>query len=185
MNPTLRIFRTAGYFWIALLLPISAGADSALRMDVHNNQLTLSARNADLKSIMRRLAEETGIAVRYPRALDKKVTVELSDVALERGLRRILKGLNYATVYLRPDDSERASISKVFIFKAYQGPRRTSRNAGRRTLIEDRIANYQKRFQSAQRRLNQVAPDSPAGQRLQRQIRSYQRVIERLEQQIN
>jgi hypothetical protein len=184
MDPALTFYRIAAYIWILLLMPLFASADSVLRMHVDDNHLTLSAHNADLKSILQRLNEETGIAVRYPNALDKKVTAEMSDVVLEMGLRRILKGINYATVYSKSADSDSARVSKVYVFKAYQGSQRTTRDARRRKRIEDRIGNYRKRIQAAQRRLAQAASDSQSGRRFQRQIRSYQRTVERLEQQL-
>lgn len=159
-------------------------AGSRLQLECHEDLISLSADNAEIKNILLRLNEKAGIFVRFPSTLQKTITIELSDVTIEKALPKILKGLNYATVYAMPAGTNKAQVSEVHIFSAYKGRTRTRQSAQRLRQIENRISNYEKRIRSAQQRLDRVSQDSPAGKRYQRQIRSYQRTVERLKRQI-
>jgi hypothetical protein len=131
-----------------------------------------------------KLNEKAGIFVRFPSALQKKITLKLSDVTVEKALSTILKGLNYATVYSMPIGAEKAQVSEVHIFSSYKGRARSQKSAKRIRQIENRIKSYEKRIRSTQQRLESVSQDSAAGKRYQRQIRNYKRTVERLKRQI-
>lgn len=167
-----------------LLSHPAAAAGSRLRLEFRNNLINLSADNADLQNILLKLNEKTGIFVRFPSALQKKISIELSGVTVEKALPTILKGLNYATVYSMPIGADKAQVSEVHIFSAYKGRARSRQSARRIRQIENRIKSYEKRIRQAQQRLERVSPNSAAGKRHQRQIRNYQRTVERLKRQI-
>ena len=157
------------------------GATFQLKM--HDNRLSLNAADADLSGILQRLGQAAGIVVRFPKALQNKITLSLSDVRLETALERILKGLNYATVYTVPESSDVARISKVYIFSKKQESVRSKQSILRERRIQNRISYYEKRIRSLQQRMSNRQQDNPAVQRYQRQIRNYQRIIERLQRQ--
>jgi hypothetical protein len=162
----------------------AAAAGSRLQLEFHDNLINLSADNADIQNLLLKLNTKTGIFVKFPSALQKKITLELSDVTVEKALATILKGLNYATVYSMPSGAGKAQVSEIHIFNAYKGRSRSRRSARRTRLFENRIKSYENRIRSAQQRLARVPQDSQAGKRYQRQIASYQRTIERLKRQI-
>jgi hypothetical protein len=169
--------------WLVLLLPGVAIANSTLELNVQDNRIDMLARNVDVKTILLRLRNETKISVRCPTTIAKKVTLDLVDVALDAGLKRILKGLNYATIYNRPAGEDRARVTEIHVLKPYHGSLRSTRFSRRQHRLDNRIQNYQKRIQHVQHQLTRVDDDSPAGKRYQRMIRRYQAIIERLQRQ--
>ena len=166
-----------------LLSHPAAAAGSRLQLEFRDNLINLSADSADLQNLLMKLNAKTGIFVRFPSALQKKITLELSDVTVEKALPTILKGLNYATVYAMPIGADKARVSEIHIFSAYKGRARSQPSARRIRLLENRIKSYENRIRSVQKRLARVPQDSSAGKRYQRQIDSYQRAVERLKRQ--
>ena len=156
---------------------------STLQLEMHDHMLSLKAADADISGILQRLSQVAGIAVRFPKALQKKITLSLSDVGLETALKRILKGINYATVYSVPDNGDMARVSAVYIFGKQKAVIRTRQAILREQRIQNRIRSYEKHIRSVQQRMSRVPQDSPAAQRYQRQIRNYRRIIERLQRQ--
>lgn len=167
-----------------LLYHPAATAESRLQFELRDNRINLSADKADLQRILQKLNEKTGILIRFPRVLQKTITLELSGVTVEKALLKILKGLNYAIVYSMPADANKVQVSQVHIFSSYKGRARARQSARRIKQIENRIISYEKRIRTAQQRLAQVPQNSAAAKRYQRKIASYQRTVERLERQI-
>lgn len=163
--------------------PASASG-SSLQLKFRDNRLSISADHADIQTVLLRVSEETGIFVRFPKALQKKISVTLSAVTIENALKSILKGLNYATVFSVSDNKDKIQVSKVYIFKGYKETARTRRLARRERQNRSRIGRYKKRIASIQRRLDKVSHNSMAARRLENQIRNYQKRIDRLERQI-
>jgi hypothetical protein len=162
--------------------PASASG-STLQLKFRDNRLSISADEADIQTVLLRLSEETGIFIRFPKALRKKLSISLSAVTLENALKSILKGINYATVFSVSDNKDNIQVSKVYIFKGYKETARTRRLARRERLNRNRINQYKKRIASIQRRLDKVSPNSAAARRLNNQKRNYQKSIDRLERQ--
>jgi hypothetical protein len=156
---------------------------STLQLKFRNNRLSISADEADIQTVLLRVSEETGIFFRFPKALQKKISISLSAVTVENALKSILKGLNYATVFSASDSRNNVQVSKVYIFKGYKETARTRRLARRERLNQNRINRYKKRIASIQRRLDKVSPNSAAAKRLNNQKRNYQKTIDRLERQ--
>jgi hypothetical protein len=167
-----------------LLSHPAATAGSRLQLDFRDKLINLSADNADLQNILLKLNEKTGIFVRFPSMLQKKITLKLSGVTVEKALSTILKGLNYATVYSKTTGADKTQVSEVHIFSAYKGRTRSRQSARHIRQIENRIRSYEKRIRRAQQRLERVSQNSSAGKRYQRQISNYQKTIERLKRQI-
>jgi type II secretory pathway component HofQ len=156
-------------------------AGATLQVQYRGNRLSLSAVDADIQSILLRISEETGIYVQFPRSLQKNMSLSLSEVKLEKALKRLLKGLNYATVYAASNNRNTVQVSKVFIFEDYKETARSRRLARRERRNRTRIDQYNKRIASIKRRLDKVPHDSPAGRRYRNQIQNYQKRIDRLE----
>lgn len=159
-------------------------AGSTLNVQFRGNRLSLSAVDADIQSILLRISEETGIFVQFPQALQKTMSLTLSDIKLEKALKRLLKGLNYATVYSISNDTNAIHVSKVYIFEAYKETARSRRLARIERQNQTRIKRYEKQIASIRRRLEKVPNDSSAGRRYRRQIQNYKKRIDRLERQI-
>ncbi len=166
-----------------LLCPVTVWG-STLQMDYEDKKLSLTTKDADLKSILLRLSREVGIGVWFPQSLNKRLTVELSGVSLERALKAILKGVSYATIYSRSRKTSKIRVSEVHVFR--ESKRRTTiwHSVGKSSRIESRINYYEKRLKSVQDKLDRAASGSALERRFQRQTRSIERTIARLKQQI-
>ncbi len=173
-----------------LLAPsLAPGQDQDLELLIEYNRglLTLSVENVNLKHVLTAMAEETGITVWYPRDLEKPITTEFNDLPLQQGLRRILRGMNYALIYSpSTNDKKRGEVpAGVYVLsKQSSRSRRTFRSSARPKTPEERraatIESYRRRLDNLEQQLSRVDINSSRGQSIQRQIRQFERRIERL-----
>jgi type II secretory pathway component GspD/PulD (secretin) len=150
-----------------------------LRIDYKNNLLTVSAQNADLKNILLKISDKTGVYVRFPSSLKKQITIRMSGLSLKETLSRLLKGINYALVY-SGSRKNRAIVSEVFVFKKLERSRISSRARVRERQLSHRIRYYERRLESLKKKLSKVNKNSRRGKSYLRQIRSYENSLENL-----
>jgi type II secretory pathway component GspD/PulD (secretin) len=150
---------------------------STYRIGYDDGRLTISAKKANLKSILTNVADEADILVKFQHNLRRQITIKLKSVPLKKALRRLLRGVNYAFVY------EGSDISEVYVVPK-SGTRSRSRNFVRSRQREDRIrasiATYQKRLEKLKNQMAQADETSHRGKIIMRRIRSTERSIERL-----
>jgi hypothetical protein len=177
---------------ILLLFPSPASVqsqDGELLIAYNRGLLTLSVENVDLKHVLGVVAEETGISVKYPRWLEKRITTEFRALPLQRGLRRILRGMNYALIYSRSARKKQGDVvTAVYVVsKQSKTSRYTSRASVQNRTPEERrsaaIEKYRRRLDVLERQLGQVGVGSPRGKAIDRQIRILEQRIEKLAQQ--
>lgn len=149
------------------------------RIDYKNNLLTISAQNADLRNVLLRLADKTGVYVKFPSALKKQITIKISGLSLEETLSRLLKGINYALVY-SGSRKNRAVVSEVFVFKQLRRSRISSRTRVRERQLSHRIRYYERRLESLKNKLSNVNKNSRQGKSYLRRIRSYENTLKNL-----
>ena len=181
------------FFAIMFLLSPSPapGRDQDLELLVEYNRglLTLSVENVNLKHVLTAVTEETGISVWYLRDFEKPITTEFNDLPLQQGLRRILRGMNYAFLYSPSTGKKRGEVpSGVFVLsKQGSRTRQTFRPSAQPRTPEERraaaIESYRRRLDILEKQMARVGMDSPRGKAIQRQIRQFERRIERLRQQ--
>ena len=154
------------------------------RIDYKNNLLTISAQDADLKNVLLRLADKTGVYVRFPSSLKKQITIKISGLSLEETLSRLLKGINYALVY-SGSRKNRAIVSEVFVFKKLERSRISSRTRVRERQLSHRIRYYERRLESLRKKLSKVNKNTRQGKSYLRQIKSYEKTLENLKKRSN
>jgi hypothetical protein len=71
----------------------------AVTLEVLGDRLTLRADDAPLAVVLRQLARATGIIIYLGEPVDERVSVDLADVDLEAGIRRLLKHRNCIFLY--------------------------------------------------------------------------------------
>ena len=157
------VVRQALLIAMILLLRPSPGHGQNPARELHivyeGGLLTLSAENVDLKQVLTAVAETTGISVKYPTGLEKQITTEFHALPLQRGLRRILRGMNYALTYLPSGRKKGGNIvSGVYVVsKQPSRSRYTSRASVRPELPEDRRAAAMERYE---KRLDYLSEDT-------------------------
>lgn len=148
-----------------------------IRIRYINNLLTISAKNADLKNILLKLAEKTNIFIKFPVYLKKKITIKKSEISLKEALKRLLVGLNHAIIYSGSGKNQ-ALISEVFVFTK---PKKSRHLSG----IERLMANRIKAMESLKKKLSKVDENSRRGKGYIRRIRILKKNIERLKRRLN
>ena len=156
------------------------GSGKIINLVYKDNHLTLTAENADLKSILLRLSDEAGIYVRFPDDLKKQVTLDMSEVSLDRALKKILKGINHALIYSFSKKDQSSEISKIYIFEKAK----STALSRREQQTANSIRNYERRIESLKERLAKVDENSRRGKSYLRQIKSYEGMIEKLKERL-
>ncbi len=103
--------------WVTLLLlgPSRAWADTPFKVTWDNGRLSVTADNAEVSQVLREVAKQTGIRIRGSQDVALRVSLHLSDVSLENGLRTVLDGVDYA-VLGDISSPEKARSAQVVIF---------------------------------------------------------------------
>ena len=179
----LQLFIFLIYFTFATSWAYAQTFNPNLRIEYKNNLLTISAENADLKNVLFKLADKTGISVRFPHSLKKQITIKMSGLSLDEALSRVLKGLNHAIIY-SGSRKNRTVISEVLIYNKSKRSRISSRARPREKQIASRIRYYERRLRSLKKKLSQFDENSRQGKRYIRQIRSYENIIENFKRKI-
>lgn len=166
--------------WACLVLLSTPGytqsSNSKIHMDYSNSLLSLTATNADLKTILQRLSDEAGIDIKYPEDLEMQLTINLSEVSLDRAIKKILKGINHAVIYSSSEKMKKSKIARIYVFEEAQSTPVNPRE--QRTL--NSIKNYERRIESLRKRLETVDENSDRGKSYQKRIKSYEDMIEKL-----
>lgn len=157
-------------------LASAQGADQGLQINYRNSRLSIVARDVGLKRVLLKIAEITGINVKFPADLKSDITLSRNSASLKSVLKSILKGWNYAIIFSGPNRKE-AEVAEVLIFSKKQ-PAAVSKAQGRKAA---RIRSYEMRIDTVRQRLSQVDPDSSAGKSYLRQIERFEKMIEKLE----
>jgi len=180
----LKLFIFLIYFTAVNSSIYAQASNIKFRIDYKNNLLTISAQDADLKNVLLRLADKTGVYVRFPSSLKKQITIKISGLSLEETLSRLLKGINYALVY-SGSRKNRAIVSEVFVFKKLERSRISSRTRVRERQLSHRIRYYERRLESLRKKLSKVNKNTRQGKSYLRQIKSYEKTLENLKKRSN
>lgn len=173
------------YLLVSMDPPKAVAAEGDIQMSYQDHLLTIKTQKADIKNILLRLSDATGVYVSFPKDIDKKVSVNLVDTPLAKALKKLLRGLNHAIIYSAFKKQQPARVAQVHVFNkstASYTPGRPTVNPQRQNIIARRIENYEKRIQSLSERLAGVDANSAQGRRYTRQIESYKRALDRLKQ---
>ena len=171
------------YFTSIISLSYAQTFNPTIQIDYKNNLLTLSAKKADIKNVLLKLSETTGIYVRFPNSLKKQITTKMSNVSLKQALSKILKGMNHAIIYSGAKKN-RAVVSEVFVYMKPNKSILSRRSTSRNKQIAARIRSYERRLESLNEKLSKFDKNGRQGKRYLRQIRSYQNAIESLKRKI-
>ena len=173
------------------------------------NVLSIRAKDADLKKVLFELADETNIDIQLPLSLDKKITINRSGISLNEGLKDILKDLNYIILYSGIEDNN-VLISKVIIFQKSNtsttlpdgkiqqtnseipstkneepSATREGSSVTREDSLAARIKFYERQIESLKQRLTKIDENSRLGRKYSRQIKRFEKLIEKNELQLN
>ena len=121
MNPVRKIFGLL--FLLLVLSPAPADPDdktdkgSFSVVQVREGLLTVKVRNIPLKRVLKEIAGQTEIKLVFNGQTDAMISADISDIPLEKGLRRLIRGMNYAFIY-GPKETKRgrSEIREIIIY---------------------------------------------------------------------
>ena len=123
------IFGLRGAVLTLVLLGASAArAESTIKVDWNKGRLSVSAENAELSQVLREVAHQTGIKIRGSQDVQQRVSMHLSEVSLEKGLKALLDGVDYA-VLGDISSPEKARSAQVVVFAWLAPPDSNSNRA--------------------------------------------------------
>ena len=154
---------------------------SKYRIRYDDGLLTLSLKKAMLKSVLTRIADETGIVIKFPHNLSGQITINLLSVSLKKALRQLLRDKSYAIIYKDSDISEVYVVPKS---SARTRLRNDTRSRQRENRIRTSIGRYERRLKTSRNQMAQVDESSHRGKVLMRRIRSTEKTIERLHKRL-
>lgn len=96
-------------------------ADAPMKVDWNKGRLSVSAENAELSQVLREVARQTGIRIRGSQDVGQRVSIHLSEVSLEKGLKALLDGVDYA-VLGDISSPEKARSAQVVVFAWLAAP---------------------------------------------------------------
>ena len=168
-----------------------------IRISYKENVLSIWAKDADLKKVLFKLADETNINVRLPLSLDKKITINKSGISLSEGLEDILKHLNYIILYSGIKNNK-PLISKVIVFpkskisttltdgETQQANSETQQanskiQSTERELHSANIKFYERQIESLKKRLSKIDENSNRGKKYSDRIKRLEKLIQKYE----
>jgi hypothetical protein len=108
------VFSGVAVVLLALLFPFASPsrAESLIKVEWNKARLSVSAENADLSQVLREVAQRTGIKIRGSQGNGHRVSIHLSEVSLEKGLKSLLDGVDYAVLgdISSPDKARSAQV---------------------------------------------------------------------------
>ena len=159
------------------------------------NVLSIRANDADLKKVLFELADETNINIQLPLSLDKKITINRSEISLNEGLEDILKDLNYVILYSGLKNNK-PLITKVIVFPMskistsltageIQQANSEKQSTNREEQSANRIKFYERQIESFKKKLSRIDENSRRGKQYSKQIKRLEKLIEKYESQPN
>ncbi len=89
-------------------------------VDFKNGQLKVSVDKQSFKKVMSEIAKKSEIQILIYFAAEEELTVDFDYLPLEKGLRKLLKGKNYAFCCSR-EDQQSGRITSVMVFNRKEG----------------------------------------------------------------
>lgn len=155
-----------------------AQASSAdIQVTYQNQRISISAKDADIKNILLKIAEKAQIDVQFPSSINKTVTMKRKEISLKKALQSLLRGLNHVIIYSKKSKSK-SRISQVLVYSGSTGSRISSASERR---IARRIQSYERQIDSLRTRLAKMDRSSRRGQTYEKRIQQLEKKIEQLE----
>lgn len=75
--------------------------------DVEKNILSVEAKKVSLKSLLAIIQLETGVQFFINPTVEKKISIKFKNLSIEKGLKKIAKGLSYSFSYKKQSEKEK------------------------------------------------------------------------------
>ena len=102
---------------------VLAGNQYGIEYDKATELISFNVKNVSLKKTLKNVASVSGVIVFFDPEIEKRITLELKNMKLDKGLKRLLKLNNYAMTYEKVtniDGSQEMRLKKVSVFKNSQ-----------------------------------------------------------------
>jgi hypothetical protein len=110
---------------VGLLIGLTASTNAwsrrpqgeAMHVAVHGGQLSVDLHEAPVRGVLAAIGRQAGVRIAVKTSADRTVNARFTDLALDQGLRRLLRAasLNFSLVYARDSDTT-DSLREVHVF---------------------------------------------------------------------
>lgn len=107
------------FFFYFSCFPSLSPAKPNESVQVRNGLLSIDVDNAPLETVLRQIAERANISIVINGPLRQPASLEISEVPIEEGLKRLLSDCNFSFQYAKvtaPDGEERIVLTKAIVF---------------------------------------------------------------------
>ena len=118
MAKKITVFQALTAIWVISCCLMSAFARAEnISLNFQESTFTAILEEAPLKNVIEKVRKETGIWIRAPESLlDEKVSVQFENLSIQRGLKRILRTMNYSFLF----DQDNNLIGAFIFAKAHR-----------------------------------------------------------------
>ena len=146
-------------------------AESPVKVDWNKGRLSVAAENAELSQILREVARQTGIEIRGSQDIGQRVSVHFSDVSLEKGLKALLDGVDYAVLGdISSPEKTRAAHVVVFGLLASDANRNSLSNATTGVSVSPASTLHRRRSAKQRAAVGEEKPGSEGGEPSQEEL---------------
>jgi hypothetical protein len=93
--------------------------DGDFYVKVEGDLLTIKAKQADLKSILKEIAKQSDLRIEIDPNIEEKVTIQFKEATLENGIKRIAK--NWGMVFEKNPQTHKLSLVRVGAYASQNG----------------------------------------------------------------
>ena len=146
-------------------------AESRVKVDWNKGRLSVAAENAELFQILREVARQTGMEIRQPQETGQRVSMRFSDVSLEKGLKALLDGVDYAVLGdISSPEKARAAHVVVFGLLASDANRNSLSNATTGVSVSPASTLHRRRSAKQRAAVGEGKPGSEGGEPSQEEL---------------
>lgn len=100
----------------------SGAGGASFVVEAKNDLLTLRANDIPLKEVLTEIVDQSGISITIHGELEGLISADFSDLPMDEGLKRLVKGLNYVFIYgSEKGKSGTLPIKRVIIYSKKGG----------------------------------------------------------------
>lgn len=78
---------------------VDAYCDARCEVQIENRQLSIRAVQAPIATLLARVSQQSGIEIFLQGRSEERVTIQMDQMVMERGIKRLLRGHNHAFTY--------------------------------------------------------------------------------------
>ena len=89
-------------------------------VSVSNGMLSVRLKDADLFDVMKTLSSKSGMRIKIDKEASKRITLTFRDMPFEKGIRNLIRPLNYAMIWERGKEKEGVAVDVLVELRVFR-----------------------------------------------------------------